>query len=351
MNITFLIYRLSPDRLMTTEFYRQDIEILESLGHRVTFASRLRDVPRDTDLVFLWWWNWLWLVGPVLKLRGIPICVTGSLEPEIYESYSWPKRLLIRWGMRFANRSVFVSRYMIGRLAKLMRLPSALYCPHIVLDEYAPASPLNTRTLPNVVFNIAWKKAANMRRKMLPELIEAFAIVKQRVPDAKLVLAGEPVDGQSVLEQMVRERSLGDSVEFLGKVSKEEKIGLLQRCGVYYQCSKHEGFGLAIAEAMACGSPVVVNRKTAIPEVVGDCGYYVADESPESIAEQLVAALQNPEASRVMGKKAAERIDRHFRFQRRRKFFDELLPPLVKGQTTAPGGADFGSVTSPSAAA
>src|SRR3990172_5338892 len=136
MHITFLVYRLKRDRLMTTEFYRQDIEILKSLGYEVSVATALREVPAKTDLVFLWWWNWLWLVGPFLKLRGLPICVTGSLEPDIYEKNSWYYRLLVRWGMRFADRSVFVSRYMIRRLSTLMRLDGPLYCPHIVMDEY-----------------------------------------------------------------------------------------------------------------------------------------------------------------------------------------------------------------------
>ncbi|MEM9351982.1 MAG: glycosyltransferase [Planctomycetota bacterium] len=315
---------------MTTEFYRQDLEVLESIGCKVTVATSLKEVPRSTDLVFVWWWTWLWLVGPVLKLRGIPVCVTGSLEPEIYEGYRWYQRLLVRWGMRFADKSVFVSRYMIERLRKLMDLDGPLYCPHVVMDEYRPLSPTNERAEPRVVFNVAWKRTENMKRKMLPELIEAFALVKERMPEARLVLAGEPVDGQALLERMVEERSLEGHVEFLGKISKEQKIRYMQSCGAYYQCSRHEGFGLAIAEAMACGAPVVVNRRTAIPEVVGDAGYYVEDETPEAIADRLVEALADPEASRELGCEAADRVDRLFRFARRRDFFADLLPKMLR---------------------
>lgn len=325
MHVTFLAYRLRHSRIMSTEFYRQDIEILKSIGYEVSIATRLREVPRETDMVFLWWWNWLWLVGPVLKMRGLPICVTGSLEPDNYEKRPWHYRLLVRWGMRFADRNVFVSHYMIRRLSTIMRLKEPLYCPHIVMDEYQLANSDNSRELSDVIFNVAWKNVGNMERKMLPELLDAFAIVKRELPNARLALAGEPMDGQVILQRKARELGISESIDFMGKISKETKIHYMQNCGAYFQCSRHEGFGLAIAEAMACGAPVVVNRKTAIPEVVGECGYYVENESPESIAKSLTYALRNREHAREVGKQAAARIDSDFRPARRRDFFENLF--------------------------
>ena len=213
MHITFLVYRLDRSRLMSTEFYRQDLEILESLGYKVDVATSLREVPAKTDAVFLWWWNWLWLVGPYLKLRGLPICVTGSLEPDIYEKRSWLYRFLVRNGIRFADRSVFVSQYMIDRLAKIMRLNDPLLCPHIVMDEYCLGSSQNERSMPNLVFNVAWKKASNVKRKMQIELIEAFEITSKQFPEARLVLAGEPMDGQAMMQRRCGELGIEDRVE------------------------------------------------------------------------------------------------------------------------------------------
>jgi glycosyltransferase involved in cell wall biosynthesis len=336
MHITFLVYRLNRDRLTTTEFYRQDIEILKSLGYRVSVATSLREVPANTDLVLLWWWNWLWLVGPILKLRGLPICVTGSLEPDIYERKPLFYRTLVRFGMQFADRSVFVSRYMIQRLSRMMHLDHPLYCPHIVMDEYRLARSDNARLMPDVIFNVAWKKASNMRRKMLPELMEAFAIVKRSIPAARLALAGEPMDGQLLLERQADRLGVSDSVEFMGKISQH----YMQNCGAYFQCSRHEGFGLAIAEAMACGAAVVVNRKTAIPEVVGECGYYVDSESPPAIAKTLIGVLSNQAEARAMGKRAAARIDAEFRFERRRRFFSQLLSSMLES-SAQPVAANF----------
>jgi len=314
---------------MSTEFYRQDIEVLEALGHEVVVATSLREVPRDTELVFLWWWSWLWLVGPVLKARGLPICVTGSLEPDIYEKRSWIYRKLVSWGLRFADRSVFVSQYMIDRLSTMVRLTDPRLCPHIVMDEYAVGNSTNQRSDPDVVLNVAWQTQRNMRRKMLPQLVDAFALVLKKRPQARLVLAGEPMDGGPLLKEQAERLGIQHAVEFCGKLSKEEKIRRMQTCGVYYQCSRHEGFGVAIAEAMACGAPVVVNRKTAIPEVVGDCGYYVDDDTVESIAAKILETLENPEQARLVGLSAAERINVEFRFARRRDYFEQILAELA----------------------
>jgi glycosyltransferase involved in cell wall biosynthesis len=279
--------------------------------------------------VLLWWWSWLWFVGPILKAKGLPICVTGSLEPDIYEKRPWYFRRLVKFGMRFSDRDIFVSHYMIRRLEEHMTLKDPLYCPHIVLDDYRLGNPTNHRKRGDVIFNVAWKKKANMTRKMLPELIDAFALVKKQLPQIRLALAGEPMDGERELRQQASHLGVLDSIDFLGKVSREKKIELMQSCGAYYQCSRHEGFGLAIAEAMACGAPVVVNRKTAIPEVVGDCGYYVRDESPESIAKTLEDVLVNAEHSRSVGLRAAQRIDRQFRFDRRRQFLADVISSLT----------------------
>jgi glycosyltransferase involved in cell wall biosynthesis len=80
---------------------------------------------------------------------------------------------------------------------------------------------------------------------------------------------------------------------------------------------------------MACGAPVVVNHKTAIPEVVGDCGYYVPDDSPQSIADKLIEVLSNQEDARAVGLRAAARINAVFRFERRKRFLGNLLTEML----------------------
>jgi glycosyltransferase involved in cell wall biosynthesis len=61
--------------------------------------------------------------------------------------------------------------------------------------------------------------------------------------------------------------------------------------------TRYETFGIAAAEAMAAGTPVITCRCTAVPEIVGDAAIYVDPDQPESIVEALIA-LQSQQGLR-----------------------------------------------------
>jgi glycosyltransferase involved in cell wall biosynthesis len=93
-------------------------------------------------------------------------------------------------------------------------------------------------------------------------------------------------------------RSLaGDNVEFTGWLSDEELESLYARASVYVQASRHEGFGLAVAEAMLAGCVPVVMDVTAMPEVVDGAGVLISSQEPEAVAAGVSEALaRGPEA-------------------------------------------------------
>ena len=73
-------------------------------------------------------------------------------------------------------------------------------------------------------------------------------------------------------------------MEFTGWLSDEELEDLYRRASVYVQASRHEGFGLAVAEAMLAGCVPVVMDVTAMPEVVGEAGVLVHSQDPADVA-------------------------------------------------------------------
>ena len=93
----------------------------------------------------------------------------------------------------------------------------------------------------------------------------------------------------------------------------------LAKAKVYEQASRHESFGCSLAEAMLCECIPVVSRNAAIPEVVGDCGFYVNDLNPESVAGNVKEALN---VSNDLRENARERIRTHFPLEKRKR---ELL--------------------------
>lgn len=328
--VAFVAIGVSPEVLERNEFYRQDINILNKIGCDVRIINRLSQSLRGIDLAFVWWWSWLWYIGPILRKRRVPIIATGTLDPLEYDRRPFYKKGLLRFGCRYPDANVFVSEYIRNGLAKRFHIPRVEVCPHIVTNDYCPSGGVGR--LRHTIFSVAWKKRENLVRKMQPELINAFAVASARLPELRLMLAGHPMDGEILLRQQCAALGISDRVDFLGPISRSEKIGLMRSCGQYYQCSRSEGFGVAIAEAMACGAPVVVNRNTAIPEVVGECGHYVRDETPLAIADSFVELAGDRGYAERIGQSAAERVDLCFREPVRLNYFEQLIRRLVRGE-------------------
>jgi len=98
-----------------------------------------------------------------------------------------------------------------------------------------------------------------------------------------------------------------------------------QKAKVYCQLSAHESFGVALAEAMSCCCVPVVTRRYALPEVVGDAGFYVPYNDPKATAEAIRKALKSNK-----GRKARERIKKYFSIKTREKRLIEEILDLIR---------------------
>jgi glycosyltransferase involved in cell wall biosynthesis len=104
---------------------------------------------------------------------------------------------------------------------------------------------------------------------------------------------------------------VSDRVEFTGRVSEERKLELLSRCKVFVMPSLFESYGLAVAEAMAWGKPVVASRVGGLPEVVGNAGIMVPPKDSTALASSLNKLLSDDDDRRVRGKRGREHIRRY----------------------------------------
>ena len=93
--------------------------------------------------------------------------------------------------------------------------------------------------------------------------------------------------------------------------------------------SLYEGFGLTALEAMACGAPVVVSDRGALPEVVGEAGIVVPPTN-EAVTDALRDLLTNPERAAALGATAAARA-REFTWQRTASGWLRVLRAAVDG--------------------
>jgi glycosyltransferase involved in cell wall biosynthesis len=130
-------------------------------------------------------------------------------------------------------------------------------------------------------------------RKGIPSLIRAHARVAAS-HDVLLVLAGriDPLY-QPILDRAVNEFGRGDLIRRLDFVPADALPALYRQCLVFSLPSHAEGFGLPLAEAMACGAPAVVSSAGSLPEVAGDGALLVPAGDDDALATQIVAVVEN----------------------------------------------------------
>lgn len=175
---------------------------------------------------------------------------------------------------------------------------------------------------------------AKMRREKGHDvLVDAFALVREQLPDARLVLVGDG-DLQPAIAARADGLGLGDSVTFAGAVP--EIWPYLAEASVFALASHSEAFGIAVVEAMAAGLPVVAPAVGAMPELVtpGVSGELYPPGDHAALARHLVDLLSSPERRRRMGEAAVETAAR-FHIDKTVERYVELYSDLLDEQRRA----------------
>jgi glycosyltransferase involved in cell wall biosynthesis len=307
----------TKSNLGSFEYYKQDIDALKALGHTVTVCTRYREIPLHFDAIFIWWWTYaLWpvLLSRVLRRASL---ITGAfnfkfantLEGKDYFRRPLWQRQLIRWAAKLCSLNLFINEFELRDCSRYFRLTGARFYPCTVHEDYL-RGPAKKRE--KVLFNIAWSGKGNLIRKGVPELLHAIRLLKDEGIHVRANLAGHEGDGVAFLHQTIQDLRIADRVTYLGPLSRSRKIELLRTCEIYVQPSHHEGFGLAIAEAMGCGACVITCDVGSVRSVVGESGIYVMPGSPRGLADALKNALVDDETRIELQRNAAQRAKTEF---------------------------------------
>ena len=310
------------DREILRERWR--VREWEQPGRLANPLSLLLAVAR-CDLVFGWFASWhtflpvtfAWLLGKpsVLVVGGFDV----ASVPEIGYGYQrgGPQQWLSRWIMRRATRLVTNSEFSRRELAANAGIddPRVVVVHHGVPDDVGGLPAGARHPIAVTVSNVA---RLSLERKGLRSFVEAAALL----PKVTFVLVGRWLD--DAVDEL--RAVAAPNVTFAGWLARSELDDLLARASVYVQASAHEGFGLAVAEAMLAGCIPVVTGAGALPEVVGDAGVQVADRSPAAVAEGVGRALALDGEAR---RRARERVLRRFPLERRRAGLQALVAELI----------------------
>ena len=145
-------------------------------------------------------------------------------------------------------------------------------------------------------------------RKNLVRLIEAFALLKRNVPEARLVLAGEPA---WLSQEIFTAQTLSpyrEDIFILGQVPSDHLPTLYQGARCFTFPSLYEGFGLPILEAFASGTPVLTADNSSLPEVAGDAALFTDAFDSHMLATQLLRLWQDDHLREILIAKGRERL-------------------------------------------
>lgn len=164
------------------------------------------------------------------------------------------------------------------------------------------------RSLPATIRT--WGMIARLDRlKDHRTLIEAVGMLPPSL-DFCLEIVGE---GELNLElkALVTARGLESKIRFTGSTSAPQ-AALARWDGFVFSTTAAEGFGIAVAEAMAAGLPCVLSDVRALREIAGAEAYFAAAGDPSQLAERLLQVARDPAAARAMGRAASLRAAVHY---------------------------------------
>jgi glycosyltransferase involved in cell wall biosynthesis len=256
------------------------LPLVTTIHHPITIDRRTELAAADgwrTRLGLRRWYGFLTMQGRVARRLATILTVSQSSARDIVAEFGVEPRL--------------VEVIPLGVDPEVFRLP----------------------TLPRVPGRLVAMASADTPMKGISTLLEAFAKLSTE-RDLELVLVARPVTG-GVTETLVERLALTGSVRFVNGLSDLELAALIASAEIACVPSLYEGFSLPTVEAMACGTPLVVSRGGAIPEVVGEDGFCADLVTPGDVGEltnALGALLDDRERRREMGMAGRFRALEHY---------------------------------------
>ena len=272
-----------------------------------------------SDLTFSWFagYHAYWAVRLSKIFGKKSIVVVGGYEvaklPEIgYGAMSNPKAAaIVEYTLKNADKILAVSKFNENEILKYTTSDNVeLIYNGVNCNKFKPSGEKE-----NLVITIGRSIKSTYKLKG----IDTFVKASLAFPDIRFVVIGiHDVEIYSKLKK------INPAVEFAGELSQEEVLIFLQKAKVYCQLSLRESFGMALAESMCCECIPVVTNNAALPEVVGNTGFYVPYDNPDVTPKTIKEALKSDK-----GKDARKRIEDKFSIELREHKLINIIKEIL----------------------
>lgn len=226
-------------------------------------------------------------VKTVVTIHG---CASTMLPPELHQQL--PRRALLkyRYLLKRVDAIITVSESSKRDIIETFRVPPK----KITVIHNGLAEPFRRRAFGQEQLQrpiggrpFILSVCATIPKKNIVGALEALAILKSSGLPHRLIHVGPKDWGYKLVRRHIELLGLERDVEFKGLVSTDELIQYYTNADALVFPSFHEGFGLPILEAMACGCPVITSNGHAMPEVAGDAALLVDPRDSAQMAEAI----------------------------------------------------------------
>src|SRR6266550_3735411 len=309
--------------------FKQGGVSVAAINYEDGFANYYKELRKLIEMnsiqrVHIAFFDYFRAVAWLARLRGIKSIVYEMGNGGLFRAKSWKRELLhLRNRLMTAPlvRIIAISDYIKGQLVAAGVPEEKIVVRYLGID--------NQRFRPNASAREVWASKLSIPDDELilstvsylrpiknPQIIvEACGVLAQRGLRAHLIVAG---DGEMLdeLKQLSQRLGIADRVHWLGLVP--DPVSLLQASDLFLLATVGEAFGLALAEAMACGVPIVGSRAGAIPEVItdGETGLLVKPMDPVALADGIEKLGRDHALRKRMVQQAVERVAQHFTLEK-----------------------------------
>jgi glycosyltransferase involved in cell wall biosynthesis len=268
------------------------------------YYRELRKVVRNyaVTAVHIAFFNYFNLIPWLARLQGVRCVIYQERNSGVVRAKSWRKRLLrLRAGVAALpmTRVIAISDYIRRQLIEAGIPEQKIFLAYNGVDtqRFSPDPSAREQWAKRFAIQpdeaIVTSIAALLPFKHPEVVLDAFGLLVKRGVKARLFMAGNGLM-RPVLERKSRELGISEIVHWLGNVNPER---LLQASDIFVLASVGEAFGMVLAEALACGVPVVGSRSGAIPEIVkdGETGLLATALNPVSFADAIERLVRDSE--------------------------------------------------------
>ena len=169
-----------------------------------------------------------------------------------------------------------------------------------------------------------------VREKNLECLIRTVALLKAKMPNVELILAGEGPE-RLTLMRLSKDLEVHTQVKFTGVLPPDGIVTLLHHASVFALPSTAEALPIAILEAMSCGVPLVVAKGLGLEEIVDGSALFADNRDPAEWAAKIEKLLEDNELRRRMGSRGRELAVGRYDWQKVADRLGEVFGSLAIG--------------------